>query len=257
MRSRLLVVEFDGRLIRSDVLIESGFVYLKSAPNRFYEPLLWLVRDGNAGLNARLVNTTNADVTVRPYDPTVLIWVKAERDASLSYWRAHLSRQGSPCVGGFPWCSAITYWHLRTQHSSRASDGRRGCIGNALHDPHHRRYSGRRYPADLLVTRVLDANHPKPPAHQAVRRTAFGRRQLSWPACCLTKECYPTDCCRFAFLLLFFRGFPGAQRPAPAGFQLFCSSHFSRRFGALAHAAQNHFSHTLSAPCVDPAMQRS
>jgi hypothetical protein len=64
-------------------------------------------------------------------------------------------------------------------------------------------------------------------------------------------------CCRLAFFLLFFRGLPGAKRPAPAAFQLFCSSHFSRRFGALAQAAQNHFSHTLGAPCLDPAMQRS
>ncbi|WP_175145656.1 DUF2844 domain-containing protein, partial [Paraburkholderia phenoliruptrix] len=44
-----------------------------------------------------------------------------------------------------------------------------------------------------------------------------GARQLQCPACCLTKECYPTDCCRFAFFLLFFRGLPGAERPAPAG----------------------------------------
>ena len=26
-----------------------------------------------------------------------------------------------------------------------------------------------------------------------------GRRQLSWPPCCLTKECYPLACCRSAF----------------------------------------------------------
>ncbi len=46
MRSRPLVVDLDGTLIRSDVLIESGFAYLKAAPHRFYEPLLWLARNG-------------------------------------------------------------------------------------------------------------------------------------------------------------------------------------------------------------------
>lgn len=56
---------------------------------------------------------------------------------------------------------------------------------------------------------------------------------------------------------LFLRGLPGAKRPAPADFKLFGNSHFSWRFGALAQAAQYHFSHTLGAPCLDPAMQRS
>jgi len=75
--------------------------------------------------------------------------------------------------------------------------------------------------------------------------------------CCLTKECYRTNCCRFDFLSSFLSWFAGREAPGPAGFQLFCNSHFGRRFGALTHAAQNHFSHTLGAPCVDPAMQRS
>jgi hypothetical protein len=76
-------------------------------------------------------------------------------------------------------------------------------------------------------------------------------------SCCLTKECYPTDCCRFTFLLLFFRGLPGAKRPAPADFQLFCSSHFNWRLGGLAQATEHHLFHALGAPCLDPALQRS
>ena len=42
-----------------------------------------------------------------------------------------------------------------------------------------------------------------------------GRRQLSWPACCLTKECYPTDCCRFRFLSSFLSWFSGREAPGP------------------------------------------
>ncbi|MGH8783298.1 UbiA family prenyltransferase [Paraburkholderia sp.] len=81
MRSRPLVVDLDGTLIRSDVLIESGFAFLKAAPHRFYEPLLWLAQEGKPGLKARLANATHVDVTVLPYDATVLEWLKAERKA--------------------------------------------------------------------------------------------------------------------------------------------------------------------------------
>ena len=59
MRCRPLVVDLDGTLIRSDVLIESGFDYLKAAPHRFCEPLLRLARGGNAGLKAGVVETRN------------------------------------------------------------------------------------------------------------------------------------------------------------------------------------------------------
>lgn len=55
-------------------------------------------------------------------------------------------------------------------------------------------------------------------------------------SCCLTKECYPTECCRFAFFLLFFRGLPGAERPANH-FQLFRNSHFGLRISGLSQTA--------------------
>jgi 4-hydroxybenzoate polyprenyltransferase/phosphoserine phosphatase len=81
MRSRPLVVDLDGTMIRSDVLIESGFAYLKAAPHRFYKPLLWLARSGKSGLKTRLAESTNVDVTVLPYNDAVLEWLKTERDA--------------------------------------------------------------------------------------------------------------------------------------------------------------------------------
>ncbi|MGF6900981.1 UbiA family prenyltransferase [Paraburkholderia sp. GAS348] len=93
MRSRPLVVDLDGTLIRSDILIESGFAYLKAAPHRFYNPLLWLTRDGKPGLKAHLADATNVDVTVLPYDATVLQWLKAERDAGRSLVLATASHE--------------------------------------------------------------------------------------------------------------------------------------------------------------------
>lgn len=93
MRSKPLVVDLDGTLIRSDVLIESGFAYLKAAPHRFYEPLLWLARDGKPGLKARLAEATDIDVTVLPYDQAVLDWLKEERDAGRSLVLATASNE--------------------------------------------------------------------------------------------------------------------------------------------------------------------
>lgn len=79
MSLRPLVVDLDGTLIRSDILIESGFAYLKSAPHRFYKPVLWLISGGKPALKARLADATNVDVTVLPYDAAVIEWLKTER----------------------------------------------------------------------------------------------------------------------------------------------------------------------------------
>jgi len=81
MHSRPLVVDLDGTLIRTDVLIESGFAYLKSAPHRFYRPLLWLARGGKPALKAGLAENTSVDVKALPYDPEVLAWLKEEHEA--------------------------------------------------------------------------------------------------------------------------------------------------------------------------------
>ncbi|MFP3711626.1 hypothetical protein SB783_47415, partial [Paraburkholderia sp. SIMBA_009] len=74
--------DIDGTLIHSDVPIKSVFGYLKAAPHRCYEPLLWLARNGTPGLKARLADSTTVDVTVLPYDPVVLLKrLKTKQDA--------------------------------------------------------------------------------------------------------------------------------------------------------------------------------
>ncbi|KVG24445.1 hypothetical protein WM09_08290 [Burkholderia ubonensis] len=93
MRSRPLVVDLDGTLIRSDILLESGFAYLKSAPHRFYKPALWLMRGGKPALKAQLAGATNLDVSVLPYDPAVIEWLKNERAAGRSLVLATASHE--------------------------------------------------------------------------------------------------------------------------------------------------------------------
>lgn len=77
--SRPLVVDLDGTLLRSDVLIESGFSYLKSSPLRFLAPLWWLAQGGKPTLKAKLAAETELDVSVLPYDPQIVEWLKGER----------------------------------------------------------------------------------------------------------------------------------------------------------------------------------
>ncbi|KWF03468.1 UbiA family prenyltransferase [Burkholderia pseudomultivorans] len=79
MISRPLVVDLDGTLLRSDVLIESGFCYLKSAPLRCFAPLGWLLRGGKPVLKSQLAIGTELDVSVLPFDPQIVEWLKEER----------------------------------------------------------------------------------------------------------------------------------------------------------------------------------
>ncbi|WP_186270153.1 UbiA family prenyltransferase [Burkholderia gladioli] len=76
---KILVVDLDGTLIQSDMLVESGLAYLKRWPHRFYRPLLWLLEGGKAGLKQRLAEAAGVDVTSLPYNGTVLEWLRAER----------------------------------------------------------------------------------------------------------------------------------------------------------------------------------
>jgi len=81
MRSQPIVVDLDGTLIRSDVLVESGFAFLKNAPLRCLQPLLWLLGGGKAHLKTKLAEHAEIDVTVLPYDQSLLAWLRAEHQA--------------------------------------------------------------------------------------------------------------------------------------------------------------------------------
>src|SRR5260370_32702235 len=79
--SNPIVVDLDGTLIRSDVLVESGFAFLKSAPHHFYQLFNWFASGGKSVLKSRLAENANLDVTVLPYDRQVIEWLSEERAA--------------------------------------------------------------------------------------------------------------------------------------------------------------------------------
>ena len=81
MNWKPLAVDLDGTLLRSDVLVETGFAYLKTRPLAFYRPLLWLLKDGKAALKQRLAEAAPLDVSVLPYDPAGVDWLRHEKAA--------------------------------------------------------------------------------------------------------------------------------------------------------------------------------
>lgn len=75
-----LVIDLDGTLLRSDLLLETGLAFLRAHPLRALQPLAWLSQ-GKARLKQALARETALDVSVLPYDATVIGLIGLERAA--------------------------------------------------------------------------------------------------------------------------------------------------------------------------------
>lgn len=73
-----LIVDLDGTLVRSDLLVESAFAWLGAKPQRLVEALRLLVR-GKAALKAGIAAETPLDVSLLPYDEDVLSIIEEAR----------------------------------------------------------------------------------------------------------------------------------------------------------------------------------
>ncbi|SAK74581.1 Decaprenyl-phosphate phosphoribosyltransferase [Caballeronia pedi] len=88
-----IVVDLDGTLIHSDILVESGFAFVRSFPHRFYKPLLWLSRGGKPALKSRLAQYVSIDVTTLPYNTQIIAWLEEMRAAGRSIVLATASHE--------------------------------------------------------------------------------------------------------------------------------------------------------------------
>jgi 4-hydroxybenzoate polyprenyltransferase len=77
--SKPLVVDLDGTLLNSDLLLESGVAFLRGNPLRFYRPLLWLLTGGKANLKAGIAAHTPLDISLLPFNQPVLDWLIDEK----------------------------------------------------------------------------------------------------------------------------------------------------------------------------------
>ncbi len=66
-----LVVDLDGTLLRSDLLIETGMAFVRNHPFHIHKMAGWLVR-GKIELKSRLAKSAHIDVSVLPYNAAVL-----------------------------------------------------------------------------------------------------------------------------------------------------------------------------------------
>ena len=73
-----LVVDLDGTLLRSDILLETLLLFWRTHPYRALAPLGWLMR-GKAHLKQQLALATDLDCTRLPYDTTVLDFLQSEQ----------------------------------------------------------------------------------------------------------------------------------------------------------------------------------
>jgi 4-hydroxybenzoate polyprenyltransferase/phosphoserine phosphatase len=75
-----LVVDLDGTLLRSDLLMETAMAFVRSQPLKALKMLGWLFK-GKAALKEGLALNTEIDVSVLPYDPQIIEMIQRERDA--------------------------------------------------------------------------------------------------------------------------------------------------------------------------------
>ena len=73
-----LVVDLDGTLLRSDLLMETAMAFLRSQPLQVFKMLGWLFK-GKAALKEGLAQATEIDVSVLPYDPQIIEIIQAEK----------------------------------------------------------------------------------------------------------------------------------------------------------------------------------
>lgn len=73
-----LVVDLDGTLLRSDLLMETAMAFGRSRPLQFFRVFHWLYK-GKAALKEGLALNTDIDVSVLPYDPNVIELIEAQR----------------------------------------------------------------------------------------------------------------------------------------------------------------------------------
>ncbi|NTV92096.1 MAG: UbiA family prenyltransferase [Chlorobiaceae bacterium] len=74
-----LVVDLDGTLIKTDLLYQSLFSYVKRYPLALPAPFVWLSK-GKSRLKEELARHVDIDVSVLPYNQEVLEFIKAERE---------------------------------------------------------------------------------------------------------------------------------------------------------------------------------
>jgi 4-hydroxybenzoate polyprenyltransferase/phosphoserine phosphatase len=87
-----LVVDLDGTLVRSDLLVESAFAHLGHNPLRVVG-LLSAIRRGKAALKAEIASKTDIDVAHLPYDEDLVSLIRQRHAAGNQVYLASASNE--------------------------------------------------------------------------------------------------------------------------------------------------------------------
>lgn len=75
---RVIAVDLDGTLVRTDILAESIFLFIRKNPLATFKVFFWLLK-GKVFLKEKLAGSVSPDFATLPYDPRVVAWVKEQR----------------------------------------------------------------------------------------------------------------------------------------------------------------------------------
>jgi 4-hydroxybenzoate polyprenyltransferase len=75
---RVIAVDLDGTLIRSDLLIESIFLFLRIYPFRVFELIGWLLK-GKANFKRKIAEIVDPNVQTLPYNQHLINWLAEQR----------------------------------------------------------------------------------------------------------------------------------------------------------------------------------
>jgi 4-hydroxybenzoate polyprenyltransferase len=76
--NRPIVVDLDGTLVKTDMLVENLFLFLKTFPFRFFLIFFWLVK-GKAALKRNLADAILPPVIDLPYNQDLLKWLEIQK----------------------------------------------------------------------------------------------------------------------------------------------------------------------------------
>ncbi len=117
-----LCVDLDGTLIRSDLLLESALMLVKSNPLYVFRIALWLLLRGKAALKAEIAKRVVLNPAALPYNTEFVEWLRSEREAGRSLWL---------CTAANERLAAAVALHLDFFDGVIASDGATNLAGAA------------------------------------------------------------------------------------------------------------------------------
>jgi 4-hydroxybenzoate polyprenyltransferase len=80
MNDRILVIDLDGTLIRTDLLVESASQYLIKHPLQIFNLIFWLLR-GKTVIKTELAKRVQLDVSALPFNAELLCWLRVEKQS--------------------------------------------------------------------------------------------------------------------------------------------------------------------------------